>query len=469
MNLNKEDGFNLKQLLSEKRSQSSDLYSQYVNPKFAKAMQIIGFNRNYVKGEGNYLWDEKGEKYLDFVSGFGMFNMGRNHPVIKDTIKQYMELNDPWKTSMSALDLPGLLAESLLKEVPHLDKVFFTNSGTECVEAALKFMRATTGREAIAYCNKAFHGLTYGSLSINGSDHFREGFSSLLPGPVKIPLNDIDALHNLFNTSSLAGVIIEPVQGKGVYPADPEYLLEIQKLCRKHNTLMIVDEVQTGMGRTGKMFSYQHVPGLEPDMVLVSKSLSGGMVPVGAVLMRENIYQKVFSSMDRCVVHSSTFGSGGLPMACGLASLHILKSENLTENASILGNYILDNLKKMVPEFELLKEVRGQGLMIGIEFGKPKSLGLRAAWKMIHALDKNLFPQAITMPLLDKHHILTQVTGHNQDIIKLLPTLTIDKTDADWFLEAFRDTLIDLHKTGGPIWSTAKHLSPFAGKKKAVQ
>lgn len=461
MNRKKVDGFNLKQLVSERRKQNSDLYSQYVNPKFARAMQIIGFNRNYVRGEGNYLWDEKGQKYLDFVSGFGMFNMGRNHPVVKETIEQYMDMNDPWKTSMSVLDLPGLLAESLLKKVPHLDKVFFTNSGTECVEAAMKFMRAATGREAVAYCDKAFHGLTYGSLSVNGSQHFREGFSSLLPGPVKIPLNDISALHDVFENSSLAGVIIEPVQGKGVYPADPEYLLQIQSLCRKHNAIMIVDEVQTGMGRTGKLFSYQHVPGLEPDMVLVSKSLSGGMVPVGAVLMRENIYQKVFSSMDRCVVHSSTFGSGGLPMACGLASLHILESENLIENASTLGKYMLDNLRKMIPDFELLKDVRGQGLMIGIEFGKPKSLSLRAAWKMIHTLDKNLFPQAITMPLLDKHHVLTQVTGHNQDIIKLLPTLSIDKSDADWFLDAFRGTLQEVHKIGGPIWSTAKHLSPF--------
>ncbi|MGF1669449.1 MAG: aspartate aminotransferase family protein [Balneolaceae bacterium] len=460
--------FDIAELIEQRRNVKSELYSEYVNPRFAKAMQIIGFNRNYVKGEGSYLWDDKGTKYLDFVSGFGMFNIGRNHPVIKKTIQDYMDLNDVWKTSMSVTDLPGLLAEALIKKAPHLDKVFFSNSGTESVEAALKFARSATKRETIVYCEKAFHGLTYGSLSVNGSKHFREGFSSMLPGPVSVPLNDVNALRKVFSEKKVAGVIIEPVLGKGVYPADFEFLLEIQNLCRKNGALMIADEIQTGLGRTGKFFSFQHVAGLEPDMILVSKSLSGGMVPVGAVLMRNSVYDKVFSSLDRCVVHSSTFGGGGLPMACGLATLYVLENENLIENAAHIGNYLLEKLKELTPEYEFLKEIRGQGLMIGIEFGKPKSLGLRAAWKMIHTLDKNLFPQAVTMPLLGTHHILTQVTGHNQDIVKLLPTLNITKADADWFLDAFKETLDNLHRIGGPVWETAKHLSPFATGKKVA-
>jgi len=460
--------FNLKDIIENGRENKAKLFSKYVNPKFSKAMDIIGFNRNYIKGEGQYLWDEKGTKYLDFVSGFGMFNMGRNHPAVKNVIREFMELNDPWKTSMSVTGMPGLLAEKLIEKNPHLDKVFFTNSGTEGVETALKFARASTGRETIIYCDKAFHGLTYGSLSVNGSDQFKDGFQSLLPGPVKIPLNDVSELRNAFAAHNVAGVIVEPIQGKGVYPANESYLLEIQKLCRENGSVFICDEIQTGMGRTGKLFAYQHVDGLEPDMVLISKSLSGGMVPVGAVVMREKIYKKVYSDMNRCMVHSSTFGGGGLPMACGLASFHIIDTESLAENADEIGNYIISGLKEMIPEFELLKEVRGNGLMIGIEFGKPKSLGLKAAWNMIHKLDKSLFPQTVTMPLLDKHHILTQVTGHNQDIIKLLPTLNIDKSDADWFLDAFRDTMHSVHKIGGPIWSTARHLSPFATGKKVV-
>ncbi len=468
MNQAKTSDFNLKKIIEEGRREKKELFSKYVNPKFSKAMEIIGFNRNYTKGEGQYLWDEKGTKYLDFVSGFGMFNMGRNHPFIKNVITDYMELNDPWKTSMSVTDLPGILAKKLIENNPHLDKVFFTNSGTEGVETALKFARASTGRESIIYCEKAFHGLTYGSLSVNGSDQFKDGFQSLLPGPVKVPLNDISELRNAFATHKVAGVIIEPVQGKGVYPANESYLLEVQKLCRENGSVFICDEIQTGMGRTGKMFAYQHVEGLEPDMVLLSKSLSGGMVPVGAVVMRDKIYQKVYSDMNKCMIHSSTFGGGGLPMACGLASLHIIEAENLVNNAAETGDYIISGLKSMISDFELLKEVRGKGLIIGIEFGKPKSMGLKAAWKMIHKLDASLFPQTVTMPLLDKHHILTQVAGHNQDIIKLLPTLNITREDADWFLDAFRETMQSVHKIGGPIWSTAKHLSPFATGKKVV-
>ena len=461
--------FNLKELVSERRKEQAKLNSQYVNPKMVTVLKTIGFDRTYVRGEGSYLWDENGTKYLDFISGFGMFNMGRNHPVIKKAITDYLELDDTWKLSMGINALPGLLAEALLKRVPHLDKVYFASSGTDCVEAALKFARNTTGKEGIAYCEGAFHGLTYGSLSINGSKHFRDGFLSLLDGPVKVPFNDLEALEKMFSQQALAGVIVEPVQGKSLQTATDEYLQGVQDLCRKHKALFIVDEIQTGMGRTGKLFAFQHVPGLEPDMVLVSKSLSGGMVPVGAVLMSDKIYNGVYSSLDKCMVHSSTFGGGGLPMACGLASLHVLESENLIENAGQQGDYIINSLKAMIPEFEMLKAVHGQGLIIGIEFGKPKSFGIRSAWNMIHALDKGLFPQAVSMPLLDKHHILTQVAGHNVDIVKLLPTLNITKEDADWFLDAFRDTMKELHRFGGPIVTTAKHLAPFAmGKKQKV-
>jgi len=454
--------FDLKKLLSERRSEKSQLFSDYVNPQLGKVLKTIGFDRKYVRGSGSYLWDEEGHKYLDFITAFGMFNMGRNHPVIKKTVRDYLDADDPWKIALGLTPLPGLLAEALLKRVPHLDKVYFGNSGTESVETALKFARATTGRETVVYFNRGFHGLTYGSLSLNGSHHFRDGFVSFLPGPVNAPLNDLDALEKLFNQKEVAAIILEPIQGKGVFPANPDFLKGAQELCRKHGAIFIMDEIQTGIGRTGKLFSYQHVEGLEPDMVLVSKSLSGGMVPVGAVLMTDKIYSSVYSSMDRCVVHSSTFGTGGLPMACGLASLHIIEDENLIENAAQQGAYIMDGLNAMIPDYEMLKDVRGQGLMIGIEFGKPSSFTLKTQWSMIHAADQGLFPQAVAMPLLDEHHILTQASGHNQDIIKLLPPLTINRSDADWFLDAFRVTMDGIHRFGGSVWKTAKNLAKFA-------
>lgn len=468
MNAEKESSFDLKKLVTDRRDEMFDLFGEHVNPKLLQVLRTIGFDRNYVRGEGSYLWDEAGNRYLDFLSGYGMFNLGRNHPVVKQAIRDYLNLDDPWKIQMGATLLPGLLAEQLLKHAPHLAKVQYANSGAECNEAALKFARCATGREKVLFCDRAFHGLTYGALSMNGCHSFRDGFVSFLPGPSNIPFGDLDALEKELSTNQVAALFLEPVQGKGVYPASPEYLLGAQQLCRRYGAKLVLDEVQTGMGRTGKMFAYQHVEGLEPDMLLVSKSLSAGMVPVGAVLMREEIYRKVFSSLDRCVVHSSTFCQGGLAMSCGLAALDILQSEGLVENAARQGERIMEGLRAMIPRYELLKEVRGQGLIIGIELGQPKSLGMKSAWKLIHAADGGLFPQALIMPLLDQHRILTQVAGHNLDVIKILPPLTITDEDADYFLKAFENVLAECHKFPGPAWSTASHLLKFAVTGKRV-
>jgi ornithine--oxo-acid transaminase len=454
--------FDLKRLVAERRGEEHALLERHQNPRFAKVLRTIGFDRQYVRGQGSYLWDEQGNRYLDFLSGYGMFNLGRNHPVVLQAVRDYLELGDPWKIQMGATLLPGLLAEKLLSLVPHLDKVHFTNSGTECVEAALKFARCATGRERVVYCERAFHGLTYGSLSLNGCESFREGFVSFLPGPVPIPFGDLGALERALREAPTAAFVVEPVQGKGVYPASAEFLSGAQELCRRHGAKLVLDEVQTGFGRTGRLFAFQHVPDLEPDILLVAKTLSGGLVPVGAVLMRDEIYQRVFSSLDRCVVHSSTFGQGGLAMACGLAALHVLETERLIANAADKGAKLLTGLRALVPRFELLKEVRGLGLMIGIEFGEPRSKMLRAGWSMIHAADKGLFPQAVIMPLLDDHRVLTQVAGHNVDIVKLLPPLTITDEDVRWFLEAFEQVLERCHRFPGPLWTTASKLARFA-------
>lgn len=459
--------FDLRALIEERRPEQSGLNASHLNPQFVKVLRTIGFDRTYVRGEGAYLWDEEGNRYLDMLSGYGMFNIGRNHPVVKGVVRDYLELDDPWKIQMGTTLLPGLLAEKLLGYTPHLDKVFFTNSGTECVETALKFARGSTGRERVIYCERGFHGLSYGSLSINGCGHFREGFVSFLPGPVEVPFGDLGALERALTAEPTAAFVIEPVQGKGVYPAGADYLLGAQELCRAHGALLVVDEVQTGLGRTGEMLDYQHAPGLEPDLVLVAKSLSGGLVPVGAVLMRREVYERVYSGPDRCVVHSSTFGQGGLAMACGLASLHVLGTEGLVQNAARRGRELLDGLRSLASEYELLHEVRGRGLMIGIELGRPRSVALRSAWATLNRMDRGLFPQVLIMPLLDRHCILTQVAGHDVDVIKLLPPLTLSEDDVRWFLDAFREVLEEAHRFPGPLWTTARDLAKFAVRARA--
>jgi ornithine--oxo-acid transaminase len=360
---------------------------------------------------------------------------------------------------MEAPLLSGLLAAELKKRMPNqLDTVFFTNSGAEGIETALKYAKCATGRPAILYCQKAFHGLTYAALSLNGDENFREGFTPFLPDCRQLPFNDLEALERELGKKDVAALVVEPIQGKGVNIPAPGYLREAARLCRQYGAIFIADEVQSGMGRTGRFLAIEHDGDVDPDIVVLAKTLSGGFVPVGAVLCKKWIHEKVFSSMQRSVVHSSTFSQGSFAMVAGLAALDVLDRQQLIPNAERMGNRIGEGLRAMIPRFEFLKAVRWRGLMIGIEFGPPKSLGLKTAWALMHKMDKSLFPQAAIIPLLDKHHIITQVAGHNIDVIKLLPPLVISEADAVWFLDAFEDVLVQLHKFPGPAWDVVSDI-----------
>jgi acetylornithine/succinyldiaminopimelate/putrescine aminotransferase len=227
---------------------------------------------------------------------------------------------------------------------------------------------------------------------------------------------------------------------------------------------LVLDEVQTGLGRTGKLFAREH-SGVVPDILVISKALSGGFVPVGAVLTRREIFLKVFSSMERCVVHSSTFGQGALAMVAGLATLHVIDEEGLVENARRMGELLMKGLLELQERFEMVKEVRGKGLMIGIEFGRPSSLTLKLGWDLVHKVNSGLFGQAIVMPLLADHAILTQVSGHAIDVIKLIPPLVIQEEDVSRFLAAFEQVLERAHQFPGPIWEVASRLTKHALKR----
>jgi ornithine--oxo-acid transaminase len=362
--------------------------------------------------------------------------------------------------------LAGILAERLLERTPYLDKVFFANSGAETVEAAIKFARGATGRPGIVYCGHAYHGLSYGALSLTDDPNFRLGFEPLLPGCTSIPYNDLEALERALSSKQVAGFIVEPIQGKGVNMPTDEFLPGALALCRKYGTLFIADEVQTGIGRTGKFLAVEHW-NVEPDMVLLAKALSGGHVPVGALLTRKNIFDKIFNQMDRAVVHGSTFAKNDLAMAAGIATLEVIKAENLIEKAAKRGAELQMALTRLVPGYELLKEVRGKGLMIGVEFGPPKSLRLRASWNVLETANKGLFCQLITVPLFKDHKILTQVAGHGSHTIKLLPPLVITEEDCNWIATSFDQVIAASHKVPGAIWSLGKTLVDNAVRKSA--
>ncbi len=449
-------GFDLARMLRERTGEGHDLQARMLNPQLAKMLHTIGFDRTYVRAQGAYMYDEQGNEYLDFLSGFGVFAAGRNHPTIRAALHQVLDAELADLIQFDSPLLAGLLAEKLLAYAPHLDRVYFGNSGTEAVEAALKFARYATGRGRILYIDHAFHGLTTGSLSVNGAEEFRRGFDPLLPDTA-LPLGDLDALERELGKGNVAALLIEPIQGKGVHMPPPGYLKAAQEKLRAHGALLICDEVQTGIGRTGRFFAYEH-EGVEPDIVTVAKALSGGFVPVGATLAKNWIFEKVYSSMDRVLVHDSTFGSNAMAMAAGLAALQVVEDEQLVANAERIGGLLRDRLTERLERYELLTEVRGRGLMIAFEFGKPSSLKLKAGWNTLQAARHGLFAQMVVVPLFQRHRILTQVSGDHIDVIKLLPPLNITETEVDRFIEGFDDVMRDAHRGTGLMWDFGRTL-----------
>lgn len=440
-------------LIDENAGRNRALHAAHINPRFARVLQTIGFDRCYTRASGAWLWDRDGRRYLDLISGYGVFGLGRNHPAIRQALVDFLDLDYPSLVQMEAPLLSGLLAEALKARVPRaLDTVYFTNSGTEGIETAIKFARCATGRTRLLFCEHAFHGLTNGSLSLNGDAAFRDGFEPLLDGTAAVPFGDLDALAAALAAGDTAAFFVEPIQGKGVNIPPDGYLRAAAALCARHGTLFVADEVQTGIGRTGRFLAIEHEPGVTPDILVLSKALSGGYVPVGAVLTRREIYDRVFSSLERSVVHSSTFGQNGLAMVAGLATLTALDDDNAPAQARETGAWLLDALQALVPQFEFLHAVRGRGMMIGIELGEPQSRSLRTAWSMVHRLDASLFPQAVVMPLLEEHRMITQVAGHRMDVIKLLPPLTLMREDAMAFVTAFTAVMRGLETFPGPTW-----------------
>jgi len=458
-----ENIFDIQDLLSRRGSEKFRLHERYLNPQIVRVLKTIGFDKFYVRGHGPHLFDDAGEKYLDLLSGWGVFALGRNHPTVNQVLKDVLDAELPNLGQMDVAPLAGLLAEQLIAIAPNpaLERVFFTNSGTGAVEGSIKLARTATGKSGIIFCEGAFHGLSMGSLSLNGSEMFREGFGPFLPGCERVPFNNLEALERVLNGGDVAAFIVEPIQGKGVHIPDDDYLPEAARLCTKYGALFIADEIQTGLGRTGKMWAVEHW-GAQPDLLLTAKALSGGQVPVGAILGRRDIFDKLFSKMDRAVVHSSTFGTNNMAMAAGLATLHVLRRERLIEHTADMGRKILADMRPFIERYDFVKDVRGKGLMIGLEFGSPRSLKLKAAWKLLKAANESLFCQMVLIPLLKKHRVLAQVAAHKGHVIKILPALVIDDSDREWLVSAFDDVIDSCHRVPGSVWDLGRSLASHA-------
>ena len=447
--------------LAERHGENFKLHSELMNPQMVRVLRTLGFDRFYVRGEGCYLYDDRGERYLDLLSGFGVYALGRSHPAIKAALHQAIDLDLPNMVQIDCALLPGLLAEALVARAHEgIRRAFFCNSGTEAVEGAIKFARYATGRPRILYAEHAFHGLSTGALALNGGADFRRGFGPLVPSTA-VPFGDAEALERELAKGDVAAFVVEPIQGKGVYMAPAEYWHEVQRLCRKHKSLLVTDEVQTGLGRTGRFFCHEHY-GIEPDIITVSKALSGGFIPLGAILFTEKVFMSVFSSMDRAMVHSSTFGRNQLAMVAGLATLQAMDEEHIVERARTTGESFVAKLTPLMERHEVLQDVRGLGLMIGLEFGPPTTPRLRRRWSALERIRPALFAQAVVVPLVHRHRILTQVAADGANIIKLLPPLVAGEAEVDLFVDALDDVLSSAEKGSGLLFELGRTMAKGA-------
>jgi acetylornithine/succinyldiaminopimelate/putrescine aminotransferase len=451
--------FDVRALLDARGGEAFALHERYMNPQMPRILRTIGFDRDYVRAEGAYLFDRGGERYLDFLSGFGVFALGRCHPGIEQALHDAIGLELPNLVQMECQPLSGLLAEALVARMPNDSyRCFFTNSGAEAVETVLKFVRCATGRGRVLFADHAFHGLTTGALALNGGREFRDRFGELLPGCSSVPFGDLDALERELRVGDVAAFVVEPIQGKGVFVAPDGYLAAAADLCHRRGALLAVDEVQTGLGRTGTFFAFEQ-SNVEPDLVTVAKALSGGYVPVGAVIAKSAVIEAVFDKMDRAVVHSSTFGQNVLAMTAGLATLHTIDSESIVERAATTGAALIAGLKTVAERHEVVHEVRGRGLMIGIEFSRPRSVRLRAQWSLLETMRTGLFTQLVVVPLFRDHGILTQVAGDHQNVLKILPPLITSETQAKEFVTAFDDVLDKLERSMGLLLGVGRSLA----------
>ena len=454
----KMNDFDLKTLLDSRFGENYALHDKYMNKTLATVLHTIGFDKCYKSAKGAYLYDADGNEYLDFISGYGVYGMGRNNPTIAKALKDAIDLDLSNMVQLDCAQLSGLLAEKIVHlHNNKLSAVFFCNSGTEANEGAIKFARAHTKKTRIISMDGGYHGLTYGTLSLTITPHFQKGFEPFLPGAEMIKFNDLEDLENKLKQGDVAAFIAEPVIGHGVNIPSADFFPKAQELCHKYGALFIMDEVQTGLGRTGKMFAYQHW-NLEPDIVTMAKALSGGYVPAGAFITTREIHQSVFSTLENCVKHSTTFGRNNLAMVCGLATIHVLENDGLVENCAKMGKLLIQKLDALKEKHSYIKEVRGLGLMIAIEFQEPKGILQKAAWKALKAANNSLFTQMIVTALMDNYRIITQVTSHEVHAVKLLPPFVITEAEIDKFVKAFDETLTAASNPTGSLWKFGKRL-----------
>lgn len=392
-------------------------YEKYINPSSTRLFRFMGLSSVEARAEGWIITDTEGTEFIDCLGGFGMFAVGHKHPKVVEAVERELH-NMPMCGKVLFNEPAAKLAEKLVEITPgDLQYNFFCNSGTEAVEGCLKVARLATGRKKFVAAHNAFHGKTFGSLTATGRDMYRDPFKPLLEGFTHIPFNDITALEAAVDEET-AAVILEPVQGEGGInvPADG-YMKQAEEIAHKKGALLIADEVQTGIGRTGTWFGVEH-DGAKPDLMAVAKALGGGIMPIGSVIGTEAAWKGL---IEAPFLHTSTFGGGQMACAAGVATLQVIEEENLLQRSAETGAYFKKGIEAIAKEFpQVIKEVRGRGMMIGMDLTKEGAGGM-------------------LMALMIDQHIVVAYTLNNPKVIRIEPPLTMPKSVVDHVLEVMRN------------------------------
>jgi ornithine--oxo-acid transaminase len=439
-------------------------YAAHVNPQWVRLLDLLGMNVRYGRCTGDELWATDGTRYLDFLSGYCVYNIGHNHPRLVAELQAELGRGGPAMLQSHVAELAGELGAALCARAGgKLNKAYFCSSGSEGVETVIMVAGARTGRARLLFAAGAFHGLTCGALSLMDAPFWTAGFGPLLPGMDSVPFGDIEAAARMLETRRYAAIVLEPVQAEaGIRVPPPGYLRDVQRLCERTGTLLVLDEVQTGFYRTGT-FLAAHRYGVEPDMVVLAKALSGGLVPVAAVLMSDALFDAVYGSVGRAFVHASTFGENRLAMRAGLVTLDILDDEELGARSETLGARFRAELARALRPYEMVAEVRGLGLLCGIAFRPPERLALRIPFGLFGKAHPALFGQMLVRHMFHRHQILTQICGNGFGVLKVAPPLVVQPASLEAFVGAMRDTMEQVHSSSG-FWTDALALAARAAR-----
>lgn len=445
----------LERVLATPLDTTLDLYAEVMNPALLERMKSVGYVVSFRRGFGSTLWDSANKRYLDCLGGYGACTIGHNHAVVVEALTHAMNKGVVGLAQAAVQPLPSVLARKLA-DLTGLQHTFFSNSGAETVEAALKMARKATGRQGVVSLTDGFHGKTFGALTATAQPKYHKEFGPLVPGFTYVEPEDLAALEHVLKLRKMAAVILEPIQGEGgVRVLSERYLRHARELCTRYGTLLILDEVQTGLGRTGTMFRYQAV-GIQPDIVCIAKALGGGLISMGATVASDNVWHAAYGKNQHATLHTSTFGGNGLACVAGLATLHVIEQEGLVEAAKETGAWLKAELEAIQREFPaLLAEVRGEGLMLGLEFKRTSPSVLQgmfagAVRRMEGVNEGEAIAGFIASKLLEKG-VVTAFTLNREDVIRIAPPANVHRDELQVLLDALRDVLQNF----GSLWQLA--------------